>query len=88
MSTLSPKVLGVEMAPRYGRREYFCEFGRLEVSVTLWGSEKYSAFLDATCVEHAAPMSACIAAIERELLAIRAAIPSRGKSKATPKEHQ
>lgn len=69
----APKILGMAMARRADGWEL--QFGCITVSVSLWGSGKYQAFIEDMCAQRASSIPDCIAAIERELLKIREAIP-------------
>lgn len=76
-----PKILGVETRERLAGalRSWSCAFGRLSVSITENGGSMARPLCEARIggktVALGALQADCVEAIERELLAIRAAIP-------------
>ena len=80
----APKILGVEMTPL--GRCWMASFGLVWVSITVWDRNLCaSAFINDRPVRDASavPIPDCIAAIERELLKIREAIPEPDPCAAT-----
>lgn len=69
-----PKVLGVDML--FESHHWWLSFGSVRVGIGEYGDDKpRCATLGGRCIAHQLSLPDCIAAIERELLAIKSAIP-------------